>query len=173
MRSAIDKVYGADNPVQRCRNHKVRNVMGYPDHLKDQVKASMKGAYRLEPDKGMVRLEKQAQWLEKEYPSAAASLREGLSETFTVNRLGLPASLRRCLCTTNVIESPDSGVRRRTRRVTRWQDGWMVLRWVASALKSTENSFRRVMGYQQLWILQAYLDEPKRQPGVANKRKAG
>lgn len=52
LRSAIDAVYGTDNPVQRCRNHKVRNVLGYlPEHLRDQVGAAMKAVYRLEPDK--------------------------------------------------------------------------------------------------------------------------
>ena len=41
-------------------------------------------------------MEQYAAWLEREWPSAAASLREGLAELFTVNRLGLPAALRRC-----------------------------------------------------------------------------
>lgn len=80
-------------------------------------------AYRLGADQGMVQLEKQAQWLDTQHPDAAASLREGLAETFTVNRLGLPASLRRCLGTTNVIESPNSTVRQKIGRVKRWGDG--------------------------------------------------
>jgi putative transposase len=64
---------------------------------------------------------------------APASLREGLAEMFTVNRLGLSPSFSRCLVSTNVIESPHSGVRLRTRRVCRWRDGKMVLRWAAAA----------------------------------------
>ena len=162
LRSAIDAVYGTDDPVQRCRNHKVRNVLGYlPEHLRDQVGAAMKAGFRLEPDKGMTQLEKQAQWLDKEYPDAAGSLREGLAEMFTVNRLGLPATLRRCLCTTNVIESLNGTVRQKIGRVRRWRDGAMALRWVASAFLASEKSFRRLMGCQQLWMLQAYLDESK------------
>ena len=51
------------------------------------------------------KVEQYAAWLEREWPSAAASLREGLAELFTVNRLGLPAALRRCLTTTNIIDS--------------------------------------------------------------------
>jgi putative transposase len=95
LRAAIDAVFGSQNPVQRCRNHKIENVMGYlPEELKDQVKAAMRGAFRLPAKEGMARLEKQAGWLEREYPSAAASLREGLEEMFTVNRLGLPPSWR-------------------------------------------------------------------------------
>ncbi|HEV2495312.1 MAG TPA: hypothetical protein VG204_19820 [Terriglobia bacterium] len=102
-------------------------------------------------------MKKQADWLEREYPSAAASLREGLAEMFTVNRLGLSTSLSRCLVSTNVIESPHSGVRLRTRKVCRWRDGKMVLRWAAAALLMTEQNFRRIMGYRDLWMLKAAL----------------
>lgn len=103
----------------------------------------------------MAKLEKQAQWLEGEYPSAAASLREGLDEMFTVSSLGLSSSLSRCLVPTNLIESPYSGVRLRTRRVCRWRDGKMMLRWAASALLVTEQHFNRIMGYRDLWMLKA------------------
>jgi putative transposase len=160
LRAAIDAVFGAKQPVQRCRHHKIENVMGYlPEHLKDQTKAVMRSAFRLPAREGMARLEKQAEWLEREYPSAAASLREGLAEMFTVNRLGLSPSLSRCLVSTNVIESPHSGVRLRTRKVCRWRDGKMVLRWAAAALLMTEQNFRRIMGYRDLWMLKAALDE--------------
>ena len=93
-----------------------------------------RAAYRLDWKEGIKRLETQARWLETDYPSAAASLREGLEETFTINRLGLPGALRRGLATTNIIESPHAGVRQRTRRVSRWRDVTMVLRWTATAL---------------------------------------
>ncbi len=63
---------------------------------------------------------------------------------------GLSPSLRRCLTTTNLIESPHSGVRARTRRVSRWQDGAMALRWAATALLDAEKNFRRIMGHQDL-----------------------
>ena len=160
LRAAIDTVFGAGNPVQRCRHHKIENVMGYlPEPLKDQTKAAMRAAFRLPAREGMARLEKQAEWLEREYPSAAASLREGLAEMFTVNRLGLSPSLSRCLVSTNVIESPHSGVRLRTRRICRWRDGKMVLRWAAAALLMTEQHFRKIMGYRDLWMLKAALDQ--------------
>ncbi|HCU38789.1 MAG TPA: IS256 family transposase [Armatimonadetes bacterium] len=168
LRAGIDAVFGADNPVQRCRNHKIENVMGYlPKELKDQVKSVMKAAYRLDPREGMAKLQQQARWLQSEYPSAAVSLLEGLEETFTINRLGLPPKLRRCLGTTNIVESPSAGVRLRTRRVTRWKDGAMVLRWAATALLTTEKHFRRIIGYQELWALKAALNEPQTQEEVA------
>lgn len=173
LRKAITTVFGAGSPVQRCRSHKVRNVMGYlPDELKDQVKAAMKGAFRLDAVEGIKRLEKQAQWLDTQCPSAATSLREGLDEMFTVNRIGLSKSLSRCLTTTNLIESPNSGVRTRTGRVSRWQDGSMVLRWAATAFLDTEKSFRRIMGYQDLWQLKAYLDEQDTNENMNSKKQA-
>jgi len=160
LRAGIDAVYGSGNPVQRCRPHKVRNVTSHlPDHLKDTAKCSLKAAWKLEPEEGMARLRQLARMYEDAYPSAAASILEGLEEMFTVNRLSLPASLRKCLVSTNIIESPNSGVRTKTRRVTNWEDGKMVRRWVASAFLSTEKGFRRIMGYKDLWILKAALDE--------------
>ena len=167
LRTAIDAVFGAGNPVQRCRHHKIENVMGYlAKHLKEEVKLTMKAAYKLSEKEGLSRLQQQADWLETQCPSAAASLREGLEETFTINRLGLPASLQRCLGTTNLIESPNSGMRLRTRRVTRWRDGKMILRWAAAAYLETEKHFRRIMGYRSLWILESALQQGESQ-GVA------
>ena len=101
-------------------------------------------------------------------PSAAASLREGLEETFTINRLGLPATLRRCLGTTNLVESPNAGMRLRTRRVTRWRDTRMILRWAAAAYLETDRRcgraakhFRRIMGHQSLRMLEGALRKEK------------
>jgi transposase-like protein len=168
LRKAIDAVYGSENPVQRCRNHKVKNVVDHlPNELKDQAKAAMKAAFKLAEEDGMKRLETLASWFEREHPGAAASLREGLAEMFTMNRLGLPPSLRRSLGTTNIIESPNSGVRMKTRRVSNWQGGSMVLRWAASGFLATEKNFRRIMGYSDLWILAAALDRVVDQEGKA------
>jgi transposase-like protein len=162
LRAAINAVFGADQPVQRCRAHKLRNVLDHlPEEQKEQVKSLMRAAWKMEWKAGMARIRKLAEWLEREYPSAAASLREGLEECFTINRLGVPPTLQRCLATTNIIESPHAGVRIRTRRVTNWQNGSMVRRWLASAFLRTEKNFRRIMGYRELWTLEAILSESK------------
>jgi transposase-like protein len=174
LRKAIDEVYGQSNPVQRCRNHKLRNVVGHlPEDQHEQVSAAMRAAWKLPADEGMAKLQQLASWLEREHPSAAGSLREGLAELFTINRLNLPSSLRRCLGTTNVIDSSHSGVRIKTRRVTHWQDGSMAMRWAAAAFAATAKGYRRIMGYQQLWMLKAHLDESDAQGAVAKHRKVG
>jgi len=162
LRTAINAVFGSHQPVQRCRAHKLRNVVDHlPKDQKDQVKSVLRAAWKMEAKAGMARLKKLAEWLEREYPSAAASLLEGLEECFTINRLDIPPSLHRCLATTNVIESPHSGVRMRTRRVCRWRDGGMVKRWMASAFLATEKNFRKMMGYRDLWTLEAILNGSK------------
>jgi transposase-like protein len=172
LRKAIDEVFGSDNPVQRCRIHKIRNVLGYlPDDRKPDVQSAMRAAFKLEANDGIAKLKKLSDWLRREYPSAADSLLEGLDEMFTINRLGLPSSLRRCLGTTNCIESPYSGVRAKTGRVTHWRDGQMVIRWVASALTAIEKRMKRIMGYQQLWILEGALNETDTEKPVAMKEK--
>jgi transposase-like protein len=174
LRTAIDRVYGNHNPVQRCRKHKERNVLGHlPKDQHDQATATLRAAWKLGQKEGMRKIEQYAGWLERQWPSAAGSLREGLAEMFTINRLNLPSSLRRCLGTTNLIDSTDSGVRQRTRRVTNWQHGNMALRWAAAGFVETEKNYRRIMGYQQLWMLKAALDEPQDDEDLANQRKAG
>ncbi|PYU93534.1 MAG: IS256 family transposase, partial [Acidobacteria bacterium] len=105
------------------------------------------------------------------YESAARSLREGMKEMFTLQRLQIPESLHRCLATTNIIESPQSGVERRTRNVTRWRDADMVQRWVASAWLLTEKHFRRIDGHANLWALAAVLGRASTSATQPSKEK--
>lgn len=174
LRKAIDQVFGEENFVQRCRNHKVRNVVGHlPQDQHEQARSTLKAAWKLDADEGMAKIEQYASWLERQWPSAAASLREGLAEMFTINRLGLPSPLRRCLGSTNLIDNSHSALRERTRRVKRWQSGTMALRWAAASLDAASKNFRRIMGYQHLWMLKATLDEPNKNAQLVQAMKAG
>lgn len=171
LRAAIIQVFGREHPVQRCRNHKLRNVVGHlPKDQHPQVKAAMRAAWKLDAKEGEQKLDQLARWLDRDHPSAAASLREGLEEMFTINRLGLPPRLRRCLASTNLIDSSHSGVRQKTRRITNWQNGSMALRWAAATFVETEKSYRRILGYRELWMLRAQLDD--HEPATL-MRKAG
>lgn len=157
LRSAINAVFGQQHPVQRCRQHKLSNVIErLPKDQQDQIRAAIRAAWKMNAKDGMVRLRKLADWLQRDYPDAAASLLEGLEECFTINRLELPPTLHRCLATTNVIESSQSGVRLRTGRICRWRAN-MPQRWVAAAFLETEKHFRRIMGYRELWTLKVIL----------------
>jgi len=160
LRAAVGQVFGSACLMQRCRNHKMRNVTGHlPKELHDQARAVLRAAWKLDAKEGGARIEQFASWVETRHPDAAGSLREGLDELFTVSRIGLTPALRRCLGTTNVIDNAHSGMRRRTGRVTRWRDGSMAVRWAAAAFLEAETSYRRIMGYRDLWILKAHLDE--------------
>jgi len=165
LRAGIEEVFGVDQPVQRCRNHKMRNVLDeLPREQHAQVLNVMRAAWKLsDADEGMKRLEGLARFLEHEYESAARSLREGMAEMFTIQRLKLPPSLYTCLGTTNIIESPQSGVQKRTGNVTRWRDAGMVERWVASAWLLTEKHFRKVIGHEHLWTLAVHLGREESQ----------
>jgi putative transposase len=173
LRHGIDAVFGPHNPVQRCRRHKERNVLGYlPKEEQPRMRQVLRTAWRLPELQGLARLESVAQSLERRHPSAAASLREGLAEMFTVNRLHLPMLLSRSLCSTNAIESSFSGARSKIRRVTHWQDGAMALRWAAAALLATEKKFRKIYGSSGLWVLEGYLDTNNQEP-LAQEKSAG
>lgn len=174
LRKAIDEVFGDGTPVQRCRNHKLRNVLGHlPEHQHDQARSTLKAAFKLDAKEGTAKIEQYATWLEREWPSAAGSLREGLEEMFTINRLGLPSELRRCLGTTNIIDNGHSALRDRVRRVKNWQSGSMALRWTAVAFDAIAQGFRRIMGYKHLWMLKAALDEPSKDRSLVEQAKAG
>ena len=172
LRAGIDAVYGSDQPVQRCRIHKIRNVQGHlPENQARYATLVLRAAFKMEDHvKAQGKLKDLARELEEEWPSAAGSLLEGLEELFTVNRLGLPPSLRRSLATTNIIESPQSTVRRLTHKVDRWRDGSMALRWAAASFVEAEKTMRRIGGCQQVWMLAAALE---RQEGVAIAKKVG
>lgn len=147
--AAIRKTFGRRSLIQRCQVHKRRNVEDHlPEAMKKQASRTMITAYRcgnFERAKRM--LNSLARQLEKKYPSAAGSLREGLDETLTVMRFELPDGLARTLSTTNAIEFVNSRIRKKTQNVTKWQDGTMVLRWVALALVETAKTFRKLRGF--------------------------
>lgn len=172
LRAGIDAVYGADQPVQRCRIHKIRNVQDHlPENKARYATLVLRAAFRMEDHgRAMGKIRDLARELEDEWPGASGSLLEGLDELFTVNRLGLPPSLRRSLATTNIIESPQSTVRRLTNKVDRWRDGGMALRWAAASFVEAEKTMRRIGGCGQMWMLAAALE---RKEAVAVARKAG
>ncbi|MBI5720664.1 MAG: IS256 family transposase [Rubrivivax sp.] len=154
LRSAIEEVFGSHAKVQRCRTHKLRNVLeALPKEARAQTKSVMNAAYKLDAQRGMDKIRQQAKWLQAEHADAAASMLEGLEEVFTVNKLALPPSLMRCLCTTNIIENPNGSVRTMTHRVKRWRDQDMALRWVAAGFLEAEKTFRRIDGVKDLWVL--------------------
>jgi transposase-like protein len=159
LAAAVREIF--DRPVtQRCQLHKIRNVEGHlPKTLGATVTKKMRAAYR-DPDAlhAEATLEALAHSLDKAHPGAAGSLREGLGETLTVNRLGVPPTLARTLRSTNAIESMIEICRDHSTNVKRWRDGQMALRWCAAGMHEAAKQFRRVNGYLHLAALRVALD---------------
>ena len=154
LRSGIEQLCGKDAKVQRCRIHKIRNVSErLPKDRAEQVRWLMKQAFKLDAPKGRQRLKELANDLKAQHPDAAASMLEGMDEMFTSTELGITGELARCLGTTNVIESPNSVVRRVSGRVTNYKDAEMALRWTAAGFLEAEKSFRKLRGHDDLKIL--------------------
>jgi transposase-like protein len=104
LRRAVLDVF--DHPVlARGQQHKIRNVRDkLPQRLGGPVEHRMRTAYRaVSALDAEAQLSTLARELDKTYPGAAASLREGLAETLTVLRLGVPSTLARTLRSTNTI----------------------------------------------------------------------
>jgi len=159
LRAAVVRVF--DHPViGRCQLHKLRNVADkLPDHLASTVGKRMRAAYRAESALvAQAQLEALAKELERTHPGAAGSLREGLAETLTVLRLGVPPTLARTLRSTNCIESMISIARNHSTNVKNWQNGTMALRWCAAGMIEARGQFRRVNGHLHLPALRAALD---------------
>jgi putative transposase len=151
-----------DHPViARCEEHKVRNVARHlPKDVARIVERRMRAAYRNpDPLVGQGDLEALATELERSHPGAAGSLREGLAETFTISRLGVPPTLARTLRSTNCIESMIEICKDHARNVKRWRDGDMALRWCAAGMLEAKRQFRRVNGHLHLKALRAALDK--------------
>lgn len=150
-----------DRPViQRCQLHKIQNVKArLPQRLRSSVGRRMTDAYHaasaLEAEAALRALAKE---LDRTHPGAAASLREGLDETLTVLRLGVPPTLARTLRSTNAIESMISVCREHAANVKRWRDGQMALRWCAAGMIEAGKQFRRVNGHLHLATLRAALE---------------
>ena len=159
LHQAVVEVFGAHGLIQRCREHKKRNVTdALPERLRATVRSAMNQAYATRDTKRARRLlDGLARRLEHQHPGAAASLREGLEETLTVMRLGLPENLERVLSSTNLIENLFSRVREIGHRVKRWQSGTMVLRWTATGVLEAERGFHKLIGYRAMPILVAAL----------------
>jgi putative transposase len=168
LSKAIRNVFG-DAPVQRCLRHKERNVTEHlPERERPAVKQRLRTAWALEDHgRALEQLRRLAGELDRSYPGAAGSLREGMEETLTLTRLGVSGNLKRTLESTNPCESMIEIVRRTQRNVKRWSSGEMALRWTAAGMLEAERQFRKIIGYRELATLVVAIErdhDRRRQP---------
>lgn len=146
--------------LHRCQIHKRRNVLEHlPEAMRPSVQRALDEAYHL-PDAALAerRLERLAAGLEAEHPGAAHSLREGLADTLTLQRLGISGALYRTLRSTNMIENLNGLVGHFTRNVRRWRNGGMLVRWIGAAIHDAHGRFRKLRGHRDLAALVQALD---------------
>jgi len=158
----VRAVFGKRALVQRCQEHKKRNVLdALPQNKRVSVKRVLNAAFHTDEHARAKRmLENLARSLKEQHPGAAASLREGLEDLLTVKQLGLGGSrLERTVSTTNLIKNLIGQVRHLSGRVKRWRSGKMILRWSAAGVLEAELGFRRVRGYQEMPELIAALQK--------------
>lgn len=172
IRAAIVSRFGDLAVIQRCRQHKKRNVTDHlPKPEQGFIGNRMEAAWKIEdPKAAEAKLRSIAKSLKLKHPGAAASLLEGLEETLTVNRLGLADSLLRTFRSTNPIESMISISATVSRNVKRWRDGEMALRWTAAGMLEAGKQFRKVNGYNDMGVLKKALARHKEE--VISKRAA-
>ena len=152
LRKALRETCGATAVVHRCQVHKRRNVLEHlPESMRPRVRRVLAEAYEL-ADAALAkrRLLQLAAGLDHTHPGAAASLREGLDETLTLQRLGVTGALYRTLRSTNAIENLNGLVGHFVHNVRRWRDGRMLVRWIAAGLQEVTRSFRRLRGHRDL-----------------------
>jgi putative transposase len=177
LAKAIRAKFGARALIQRCQVHKRRNVCEHlPEEMRKSVGRTISTAYKsADAARAKRMLEALAKQLDRKHPSAAASLREGLDETLTIQGLGLDDSLARTLSTTNPIEFINGRIRRTTHNVARWDGGEMVLRWLAVSVIEVAKTFRKLRGHRSMPKLVAALrahDEELMPRVVDPRRKA-
>ncbi len=175
LAKAIRAMFGGKALIQRCRRHKERNICDHlPEAERPLVQRRLRAAWATpDADTAVRELESIARSLARQRPGAAASLREGLEQTVTVNRLGVAGSLLKTVESTNPVESMIEIVRDHSRRVKNWQHGEMALRWTAAGMLAAQEQFRRVKGYRELPQLLAALEHATAdEPGLLDLHQA-
>jgi transposase-like protein len=173
LRKAVRDTFGTAAWIQRCQVHKMRNVLAHlPKGHHARVRAAMQRAYQCGDLTRAARLlTGLARQLAPTYPTAAASLEEGLDETLTVLQLPVADRLRRSLATTNAIENVIGHLRYIHHNVKRWRHGRMVLRWASAGFEEAAKGFRRIKGCTELPRVVAILRHRDLELGLSSTKE--
>jgi transposase-like protein len=174
LRKAVRDVFGGLGCVHRCHWHKERNILEHlPQALRPSVRRALREAWASSKvELARRQLERLAASLEADHPGAAASLREGMEETLTLQTLGIQGALYRTLRSTNAIENLNGSVADYTKNVKRWRGGGMILRWVGAALGEARKGFRKIRGHRDLSQLVQALQRYELEQGVRTTEEA-
>jgi transposase-like protein len=163
--AAIRAAFGQDAAIQRCQEHKIRDVQGYvPVKFRAELRDKIQIAYNQRTEKqALQRLAVIRSQLSLISENAVNALTEGMLETLTLHRLSITGLLRKSLRTTNIIESAFSSVRRYMGRVSNFEDEAQRELWVTRSLLEAERHFRSLRGCRQLRKLRDELELRQRE----------
>ena len=162
LRDAAVAVFGGDTYVQACRPHRGREVLSRvrAKEQRDKAGKALREAWAGGAEGGPRLLERLAGRLERDgWDGAAARLRAGSGDLFTVDRFGLDSGLAGGLVTTGVIDRASSGLPRQICGVPGWGDRETVLAWAAASFLETERGYMRIRGHRGLQLLKDHLDQ--------------
>ena len=134
--------------------HKIRNVLDkVPEKLKGDVHRKLRGicgsTTRAE---AMSKIDALAVWLSKDYPKAAACVRDDVDRMLAY--FAFPKASWKSLRTTNPIESVFSSVRLRTNVAKRLRSDTLALYLVFKLIERLSTTWRRINGYQTIALAQ-------------------
>lgn len=156
----IRATFGDNTAIQRCQEHKIRDVEGYlPLKYRKQIRTQMQAAYNAKTEStALRRLQKIRSQLTFISEQAVNSLTEGLRDSLTLHRLGITGLLYKSLRTTNIIESAFSAARRQMKNPVRHRNEASVQAWTIRALLVAEKHFRSLRGHRQIAKLKKNLN---------------
>lgn len=171
LTSAVERFFGPWGFIQRCQVHKRRNVLArLPEKYHAEIGQQMEAAYAMKTHgEAQAALEVIMRQVRPISQGAANSLAEGLNETLTVHRLGVPPMLRQSLRSTNMIESMFSNHRHLMHNVRRWTTSEQRPRWLATCFLEAEKTFARIQGYRALPVLINAMEQELIKQGLINR----
>lgn len=152
LKKAVKLVFGKNCLIQRCLEHKIRNILDYlPEQHKSRTRKKLRAAWSMNSyQDAKAALNKVCTTLRSINETAEESLLEALEDTLTLHKLEAPIQLRRTLQTTNIIESWNSVAKNFTKQVKKWKNAGHVKRWLIAGMLEAERRSHKVEGSAHL-----------------------
>jgi putative transposase len=152
LKKAIKSVFGNNALIQRCIEHKIRNIMDHlPKRHQGRIRRQLRAAWTMNEQKDAKQaLTKVCKLLKSINETAEASLLEALDDTLTLHKLQAPKQLRDSLQTTNIIESWNYVAKDHTSQVKKWKNAEHVRRWLTIGMLEAERRSHKLKGFAHL-----------------------
>jgi transposase-like protein len=161
LKKAVKAVFGKNTLIQRCLEHKIRNIMSYlPKHHQGRIRRLLRTAWTMnDHEDARQALTKICKTLKNINETAEESLLEALEDTLTLHKLEAPKQLRDSLQTTNIIESWNSMAKDHSKQVKKWKDADHVKRWLTVGMLEAERRSHKLKGFAHLKQLKQKMRE--------------